>query len=88
MQPSTLGRLVATLAFVILSAVAPAGAQQFGRNQVRHHSFEFKVLRTEHVAIYYDSEAPDAVRMAARMAERWHTRLTELLGHNCRASSR
>jgi len=81
MQPSTLGRLVATLLVVILSAAGSASAQQFGRNQVRHHSFQFKVLRTEHFAIYYDSEAPDAVRMAGRMAERWRTRLTELLGH-------
>jgi hypothetical protein len=82
MQPSRLGRLAAILPVVLLSATASVSAQQFGRSQVRHHSFQFKVLRTEHFAIYYDSEAPDAVRMAGRMAERWHTRLTQLLGHD------
>jgi len=51
-------------------------AQQFGRNSVRHRTFQFKVLRTEHFAIYYDADAADGVRMIGRMAERWHTRLT------------
>src|SRR5215467_8937640 len=85
MQPSTPGRLrlSAIIALVItLSSTGSTMARQFGRNQVRHQSFQFKVLRTEHFAIYYDSEAPDAVRMAGRMAERWHTRLTELLAHD------
>jgi hypothetical protein len=81
MHPSTLGRLAATITLVLLSAAAPATAQ-FGRSQVRHQSFQFKVLRTEHFAIYYDSDAADAVRMAGRMAERWHTRLSALLNHN------
>jgi hypothetical protein len=86
MLPSTPGRsrLAAIIALVILATAGEAMAQQFGRNQVRHRSFQFKVLRTEHFAIYYDSEAADAVRLAGRMAERWHTRLSELLGHTLR----
>ena len=85
MQPSTLGRVRLAATIAVLITLSPAGsatAQQFGRNQVRHQSFQFKVLRTEHFAIYYDSDGTDAVRMAARMAERWHTRLTEVLAHD------
>ena len=85
MQPSTLGRVrvaAAIALLLILSAADSATGQQFGRNQVRHQTFQFKVLRTEHFAIYYDSDGADAVRMAGLMAERWHTRLTELLAHD------
>src|SRR5262249_10505696 len=84
MQPSTSGRLRlgAAIAIAVLWAAGPAVAQQFGRNQVRHRSFQFKVLRTEHFAIYYDADAADAVRMAGRMAERWYTRLTDVLAHD------
>src|SRR5262245_3218115 len=86
MQPSTPGRLrlTATLALVILLAAGSAMAQQFGRNQVRHRRFQFKVLRTEHFAIYYYADATEAARLAGRMAERWHTRLTAVLGHDLR----
>src|SRR5262245_19500188 len=86
MQPSIPGRLriIAALAIVILSAADSVMAQQFGRNQVRHRSFQFRVLRTEHFAIYYSAEATDAVRMAGRMAERWHTRLGDVLAHDLR----
>ena len=85
MQPSTTGRfrLIVTIA-LILSAAGSAMAQQFGRNQVRHRSFQFKVLRTEHFAIHYYTDAPDAARLAARMAERWYTRLSAVLAHDLR----
>jgi Tol biopolymer transport system component len=76
-------RLAAIIAFVILWA-GSAFAQQFGRNQVRHRTFEFRVLRTEHFAIYYYNDAADTARMAGRMAERWHTRLTDVLAHSLR----
>ena len=83
MQPSTPGRLrLAIMALFILSVASSATAQQFGRNSVRHQTFRFKVLRTEHFAIYYDADAADAVRMVGRMAERWHTRLSQLLAHD------
>ena len=84
MHPSTPRRLclVASIALVILSAADSATGQQFGRSQVRHRTFEFRVLRTEHFAIYYYAEATDAVQMAGRMAERWHTRLTQVLAHD------
>src|SRR5262245_12859321 len=75
-------RLIAAIALVILSVAGSAAAQTFGRNQVRHRSFQFKVLRTEHFAIFYYADSPESARMAGRMAERWYARLGDLLGHN------
>ena len=59
MQPLPLGRLrlatatatATALALVVFSTADSAVAQQFGRNSIRHQTFQFKVLRTEHFAI-------------------------------------
>lgn len=77
-------RFAATLSLVLASlhVAGVAEAQQFGRNKVRHRTFDFRVLRTEHFEVYYYTEAADAVRLAARMAERWHARLSEVLAHD------
>src|SRR5688572_16499401 len=69
------------LAICVLWAAAPSEAQYFGRNKVQYERFDFKVLATEHFDIYYYPEEEAAVRLAARMAERWHARLTKLLQH-------
>src|SRR5262245_32643011 len=72
---------------VVLAAVAwiasgiPSSAQYFGRNKVQYERFDFKVLATEHFDVYYYPEEEAAVRLAARMAERWHARLTRLFQH-------
>lgn len=82
---SPAARLVAVPVFVLCAlslAVVPGGAQQFGGNRVRHQTFDFRVLSTEHFQIYYYTETTEAVRLAARMAERWHTRLTQVLAHD------
>jgi Tol biopolymer transport system component len=54
-------------------------AQYFGQNRVQYRKFDFRVLSTEHFDIYYYPEEEAAVRIAARMAERWNTRLSRLL---------
>jgi hypothetical protein len=51
-----------------------ANAQYFGRNKVEYEKFDFKVMKTEHFDIYYYPEEENAVKYAARMAERWYTR--------------
>jgi Tol biopolymer transport system component len=66
---------------VLLGGVAPVEAQYFGRNNPQFRTFDFQVLRTEHFDVYYYPEAEEGVRDAARMAERWYTRLSEILGH-------
>jgi hypothetical protein len=83
---ATFGPAVAVLALILLwTGAAPAAfAQHFGRNKVQYDTFDFRVLTTEHFDIHYYPEAEQGVRDAARMAERWYTRLSAALGHNFR----
>jgi Tol biopolymer transport system component len=64
-----------------LAAPAPAAAQYFGRNKVQYERFDFKILRTAHFDIYYYPEAREAAVLAARMSERWYSRLSRVLDH-------
>jgi hypothetical protein len=75
---------VVVAALLMLGFALPSNAQYFGRNKVQYERFDFKVLATEHLDIYYYPEEEAAVRLAARMAERWHARLTKLLQHELR----
>ena len=78
-------RITALLAsLLIMGSAVPSFAQYFGRNKVQYERFDFKVLATEHFDIYYYPEEEAAVRLAARMAERWHARLTKVLQHELR----
>src|SRR5438477_983850 len=62
-------------------AASRAQAQYFGRNAVQYESFHFKILKTQHFDIYfYDREAAAAAQ-AGRMAERWYTRISQVLRH-------
>jgi Tol biopolymer transport system component len=72
--------LLATAALLLLPS--PGSAQYFGRNKVRYHDFDFRVLKTEHFDIYYYPEEKEAVELSARMAERWYARLSEVLDHD------
>ena len=72
--------VVLAAVFLIWSATS-SSAQYFGRNKVQYERFDFKVLATEHFDIYYYPEEEAAVRLAARMAERWYARLSQLLQH-------
>lgn len=74
---STFCALLLIVVFLGQSVVA----QQFGRNKVQYNTFEFEVLSTEHFDIHYYPEAEEGARQAARMAERWYTRLSPILGH-------
>ena len=58
-----------------------AEAQYFGRNKVEYVDFEFRVLQTEHFDIYHYPREEAAARIAARLAERWYSRFSRLLGH-------
>lgn len=58
-----------------------AEAQYFGRNKVEYRDFDFQTLRTDHFDIYYYPREEQAVRVAARMAERWYARLSHVLDH-------
>ncbi|HEV2672193.1 MAG TPA: hypothetical protein VGU74_13950, partial [Gemmatimonadales bacterium] len=64
-----------------LCFAAPTQAQYFGRNSVQYSTFKFKVLKTQHFDVYYYDKEADAAAQAARMAERWYTRLSNVLRH-------
>src|SRR5436309_16093372 len=64
-----------------LCFAAPAQAQYFGRNSVQYSTFKFKVLKTQHFDVYFYDEEADAAAQAARMAERWYTRISTVLRH-------
>ncbi len=71
------------LLVLIGSLLVPAvvQAQYFGRNKAQYEEFDFHVLKTEHFDIHFYPEEEEAVRDAARMAERWYARLSRLFGH-------
>jgi hypothetical protein len=71
--------LVAMALFLL--GLLPAHGQYFGGNKVRHESFDFTVLRTEHFDIYHYDETREAAALAAVLAERWHLRLSRILDH-------
>ncbi|HXW06789.1 MAG TPA: BamA/TamA family outer membrane protein [Vicinamibacterales bacterium] len=80
------GQFLVTALCLLLTAPAVASAQgtYFGQNKVQYRSFDFRVLKTDHFDIYYYPEEQAAARMAARMAERWYTRISTILDHQLR----
>ncbi len=82
--PCAAGRCVSSGVFHGPRAAGDASAQQFGRNKVEYVDFDFKVLDTEHFAVYYYSSEEASARLAARLAERWYARLSRVLGHSLR----
>lgn len=75
----TVSLLVAVLclSFFALNATA----QYFGRNKVQYQRFDFKILKTKHFDIYYYPEFEAMANHAARIAERWYSRLNRILNH-------
>jgi Tol biopolymer transport system component len=77
-------RLIVCVLVLLAALAAPAGAQYFGRNKVQYRGFEFHVLRTDHFDLYCYPEEAEAAEIVARMAERWHARLSRFFGHQLR----
>jgi hypothetical protein len=73
--------LFSAAAIAVLGTAAPARAQYFGRNAVQWEHQKFEVLKTPHFDVYYYAEGRPAAEQAGRMAERWYTRLSRILGH-------
>jgi hypothetical protein len=78
---SSLRRAAWLLATTLLTAVSSGHAQYFGRNKVQYEKFDFQVLKTEHFDIYFYPGEQSAATEAARMAERWRTRLGTVFQH-------
>jgi Tol biopolymer transport system component len=70
---------VSLATMMMLLGPRSAGAQYFGRNKVQTARLDFRTLQTEHFDIYYYPEEEQVTRQAARMAERWYARYSQLL---------
>lgn len=71
------------LAFAVLASLVhpvPGQAQYFGKNKVKYETFDFRELQTDHFEIYYYPLERSAVHDAAIRLERWHHRLSVILG--------
>ncbi len=81
-RPSAQGSLRALL-FVVLAILAaqPAQGQYFGRQKVQYEDFDWKTLHTDHYDIYHYPGTETITGDAARMAERWYTRLSFAFQH-------
>ena len=66
-------------------SVADASAQYFGRNKVQYDDFEFDILPTNYFDLYFYEEAETAARDAARMADRWYQRHSNVFAHELTA---
>src|SRR3989442_14407366 len=62
-------------------AASRAQTQYFGRNAVQYENFHFKILKTQHFDIYFYDREAGAAAQAGRMAERWYTRISQVLRH-------
>ncbi|MDQ3995966.1 MAG: peptidase S9, partial [Gemmatimonadota bacterium] len=79
-------RRTALLAYVAAFAALAlggdtAGAQYFGRNKVQYERFDFRIMRTDHLDFYFYPAESLETADAARMGERWYTRLSEIFRH-------
>jgi hypothetical protein len=80
-MPSGVVRHIAYFAALTLAAGTAADAQYFGRNKVRYEAFDFRILETPHFEIYFYPAESLVTADAARMAERWYSRLSRVLNH-------
>src|SRR5213079_824065 len=78
---NTIARVTLLLGALSLVASAAQTQTSFGRNAVQYKTFHFKILKTQHFDVYFYDDEADAATQAARMAERWYTRLSTVLLH-------
>jgi len=79
-KPSAFSRLAIAVALLV-ALPSVAGAQYFGQNKVQYKTFDFQVMKTDHFDIYFYPSERDGIDIAARMAERWNTRLERIFEH-------
>ena len=83
MRARTIPAVLLTV-LAMLAGPAALEAQYFGRNKVQYRSFAFEILKTDHFDLYHYPEEKEAARLVARMAERWHARLSRFFSHQLR----
>ncbi|HSJ08029.1 MAG TPA: basic secretory protein-like protein [Longimicrobiales bacterium] len=76
------GAGVAILLTVLLAVEAmPASGQYFGRQKVQYETFDWRILDTERFEIHFYPATETMSQDAARMAERWYSRLSRAFQH-------
>src|SRR5213592_468754 len=78
---NTIARVTLLLGALSLVASAAQTQTSFGRNAVQYKTFHFKILKTQHFDVYFYDDEANAAAQAARMAERWYTRISTVLRH-------
>lgn len=56
-------------------------AQYFGRQKVQYEDFDWRVMETPHFDVHFYPQEQLVTEDAARMAERWYTRLSRAFQH-------
>ncbi|MEX1183627.1 MAG: basic secretory protein-like protein [Gemmatimonadota bacterium] len=82
MRPGRGGTLSYSLiAVLLLSHAVPVSAQYFGRQKVQYEDYDWQVLETDHFDIHFYPAEQVLAQDAARMSERWYTRLSSAFEH-------
>lgn len=79
---TTRGLGLLTVALVtVLSLPQPSAAQYFGRQKVHYESFDWHTMQTDRFKVHFYPDEEEVTRDAARMAERWYSRLSSAFQH-------
>jgi hypothetical protein len=70
---------VFAVCFLLLPSALPA--QYFGRQKVQYEDFDWQVMSTPRFDIHYYPEELEVTQDAARMSERWYSRLSRAFQH-------
>src|SRR5205814_7626403 len=84
--PMTPRRLAQALACAVVLSVGFAGALpaqygNFGQNKIQYRRFDWRVLHSEHVDLYYYPEEEDLGRVALTYAEESYDSLSRRFNH-------
>lgn len=76
-------KLGLAVAGLLITACMPSlgQAQYFGRQKVQYEDFDWRVLHTPRFDIHYYPEETEVTQDAARMSERWYSRLSRAFQH-------
>lgn len=81
MNPLSIFKRLAILAFLVVFIAPDLFAQQFGRNKVQYDRFDFKEFDTNHFRILFYEDKQPIIPEIGRMAERWYHRISEATNH-------
>src|SRR5438477_3964420 len=83
MGDGMLRKTMRALQLGLLLACVPSAlqAQYFGRQKVQYEEFDWQVMKTPHFDLHYYPEEKIPTDDAARMVERWYSRLSREFQH-------